>query len=119
MPYADTNFIIDSTWDRMNYNNFKDIEETSYDYLDSVVRFVTSNNCKLVFIQSPTKPIFVDDDYKKDEAIHIERVRSIVVKYNQHFIDANNIDWPDSLFVDYGHLHCFGARLFTRYLLEN
>jgi hypothetical protein len=119
MPYADSNFIIDSTLDCINHNNFKIIEETSYDYLDSVVRFVTSNKCKLVFIQSPTNPMFVDEDYKKEEIVHIERVRSIVAKYNQHFIDASTVDWPDSIFVDYGHFHRTGASLFTRYLLVN
>ena len=116
--YSNVNFSVDSVSYNTNGNNFDDLNQENYQYLDSISNFVASHHCKLVFIQTPTRASLLDPTYREKKSHHIQKVKSILNKYQHDFIDGSAVDWDDSLFVDFGHFNEKGARLFTRYTIS-
>lgn len=114
-------FHIDSSrWNR-DYMNFGSIETSYYSHLDSITTFCKNNNISLLFLESPyRKGLYSKFDTEKLGRLnaHIQKVESIVNKDDHEFINANEVIWDDSLFVDGTHLNAIGAKLFTEYCLN-
>ncbi len=116
--YSNTNFSFDSTAYNTNGNSFEHLNPIEYNFLDSISDFLAKNQCKLVYIQTPTRTSLIDQSYQRRKEKHIQRVKKILFRYHHDFIDGSVIDWNDSLYVDYGHFNEKGARLFTRYTIS-
>jgi len=124
--YGAVNFIgkgfqIDSSrWNR-DYMNFDSIETSYYSYLDSITTFCKNKNISLLFFESPyRKGLYSKFDAEKSERLnsHIQKAEGIVNNDDHIFVNANEIMWEDTLFVDGTHLNAMGAKLFTEYCLD-
>jgi len=97
---------------------FDQIVEENYDYLDSTLRLLTSKNINFIFIQTPLREGLIDKEYRVNINNHNNKVKTILDKYDQLYINATEIIWPDTMFFDYGHFHKQGAKVFTNYCLN-
>ncbi len=111
-------FDIDSArWNRQP--PFDQIDERNYHYLDSLCQLVRMHKAKLVFVQSPNRAgLSITKEEQDKMTKHKKRVAAILNKNGHLFIDPTERTWPDSLFLDYGHMHETGSRLFTAFCLE-
>ncbi len=91
-----------------------------YANLDSIANFCKINSIRLIFVQSPfrkgyyTKLNQVQKTYLNN---HIKKIKTIIHRHEQQFIDTSHKDWPDDLFADYSHLNEKGSEVFTSYFL--
>lgn len=97
---------------------FRNIDESNYKSLEKILVLLGSKNINFIFIQTPVREGLVDDEYNKKIRIHNDRVREIVNKYDQLYINGTERIWPDTMFFDYGHFNERGARAFTNYCLN-
>jgi len=98
--------------------DISDIADSSYNYLDSICKLTYENDIKFVFIQSPIRQGLVDEAYKTKMNNHLGKVNDLLLKYDHQLIDGTQVEWPDSLFFDYGHLLADGARSFTTFCIN-
>lgn len=98
--------------------DFSLIAEKNYQYLDSISKMLSEKGIKFVFVQAPLRGGLTDDEYWKEIDIHKDKVRRILNKYNQLFVDEADHKWPDSLFFDYAHFRRSGAKLFSRIFID-
>lgn len=97
------------------------IDSVQYKYLDSIAVFCKNRGTKLWFFNAPIREQMMlnyDDEKLTKYENHRTEVNRILTKSNQVFIDANNILWNDSLFIDSNHFNRKGAKLYTEYCLE-
>ena len=122
VSFSNENFNIHSgRWNGVVLTKYK-IEPIQYQYLDSISKFCKSKNINLYFAQSPLRNGFLnklDIDEISFLNSHLEKIELILAKNKHNLINANNRNWPDSLFVDFNHLNEHGAKLYTEYYLEN
>lgn len=113
----DTGFKIDERrWDA-NFEK-KRMNESNYEFLDSISSFCKSKQIQLLFFQSP----FREGIYTKlgpeksaDLKAHVERIATILKRDEHKLIDADLVVWNDSLFIDGEHFSAKGAKAFTSY----
>jgi hypothetical protein len=118
VPLETNGFETDSgRWNKIT--DFEGVNTQNYDYLDSLCRLVQDQQGSLVFLQSPIRSALLKKPgIAQQFSDHKNRVAAIVKRYGHEYIDGSDVAWPDSLFVDYGHLSEEGARAFTAYCLE-
>lgn len=102
-------------WNKVDISNLR---EASYYYLDSISSFCSQNRVKLLFFQTPIREGIYRNLNKDWLLKHIGRVKAIILKNNQSFIDGNDRFWPDSLYIDPVHFNANGARQFTKYCFD-
>jgi len=116
ISFDPSNFKIDKEiWNTVDISNLR---EASYHYLDSISFFCSQNKIRLLFFQTPMREGIYRNLNKAWLLKHISRVKAIVLKNNQTFIDGNDRFWPDSLFIDPLHFNANGAREFTKYCFD-
>lgn len=95
--------------------------ERNYHYLDSISSFCSVNNVLFAYIQTPFRKeyysLLTENDLNKYR-IHTEKIKSVLDKRSQRFINMSDSSWHDSLFVDYSHLNKIGSKKFTDYFLS-
>ncbi len=97
------------------------VNETQYDYLDSIAIFCNLEGIRLVFVDAPFREGFYSQLDKKDLSLlyeHKSKVDSILQGKGHLFINAQTDFWDDSLFVDILHLKSKGAERYTNFLLN-
>lgn len=113
----DTNFKIDER--RWNANFEKErMNESNYDFLDSISSFCKSKQIHLLFFQSPFREgIYTKLDAEKSAELktHVERIATILERDEHKLIDGDLALWNDSLFIDGEHFSAKGAKAFTNY----
>jgi hypothetical protein len=96
----------------------KDRNEKKYSYLDSISHFCNENKIKLLFFQSPYRKEIAQKINSTLLQNHIAKVKYILSKRTHDFIDATQIPWEDSLFVDATHFNSNGAEKYTKFCLD-
>ncbi len=96
----------------------KDISEKKYSYLDSISHYCKGNKIKLLFFQSPFRKEIAQKINSTLLQNHIAKVKYILSKRKHDFIDATEIPWEDSLFVDATHFNSNGAKKYTKFCLD-
>lgn len=94
------------------------LDTKNYNYLDSIASFSHRNGITLFYIQTPTRKGLSGSLDNKKLQTHTKRIEHIFKKYNQLFLDTNEKQWDDSLFLDATHMSEDGAKIFTDYFLE-
>ncbi len=116
ISFDPSNFKIDKEiWNKVEISNLR---ETSYHYLDSISFFCSQNKIRLLFFQTPIREGIYRNLNKDWLLKHVSRVKAIILKNNNTFIDANDRFWPDSLYIDPVHFNSNGARQFTKYCFD-
>ncbi len=99
-----------------------EFEGEQYNYLDSISTFCKNKNIKLLFSQGPIrKGILSSYDDKEQQILfnHVDRVKRIISKHGNYFVDAANTEWHDSLFFDNTHLSSKGAEIYTEFSFDH
>lgn len=94
------------------------MNDSNYTYLDSISSFCKSKNIKLLFFQSPFRQGLVTSLNSKkvlELKQHVDRIATLLKRDQHVLIDADNVLWNDSLFIDGEHLSGKGAKAFTEY----
>ncbi|HET6227486.1 MAG TPA: hypothetical protein VFF27_14485 [Bacteroidia bacterium] len=94
------------------------MNDTNYDFVDSISAFCKAKNIKLLFFQSPFREGLVKKlDGKKTTELkeHMDRIAAILGRDQHALISADKILWNDALFIDGEHLSEKGAKAFTEY----
>lgn len=113
----DTGFKIDERRWNADFEK-KRMNESNYDYLDSLSSFCKSNQIQLLFFQSPFREgIYTRLNAEKSAELkaHVERIEAILKRDQHKLIDGDRALWNDSLFIDGEHLSAKGAKAFTNY----
>jgi hypothetical protein len=110
------------TPNRWNGNSIKEfvLDSLQYNYLDSISLYCSSNDIKLVFIQSPFRKGYYSQLDKQSLNLlhtHENKVNQILSRNKQIFIKTENELWRNELFVDYSHFNNDGAKKYTQYLI--
>ncbi|MCA0932387.1 hypothetical protein LCM02_07980 [Lutimonas saemankumensis] len=116
-----SNFNIDpKRWEGIDIKNLQ-LNINQYNYLDSISQYCMKKNIKLVFIQNPFRKNYylnLDDQALNLLGTHINKIKSILNKRNQLFINPKFTFWEDSLFIDYSHFSKEGSKYYTEYCLN-
>ena len=114
-------FVIDEKrWNNDLYD--KPGAEQQYMYLDSISEYCKEKGIKILFFQSPIRQGLVSklNPFKRNNInSHVMKVKTIIMKNSNIFVDANKTNWSDSLFVDATHFNEEGAKLFTEFCFKN
>ena len=92
-----------------------------YEHLEELALFASENNMELIFVQTPIRSELFESlsgEEKKLRDQHIDRIRDLSASYGFTFIDSNTIEWGDSLFANGTHLNVYGAKKFSRFILD-
>lgn len=95
-------------------------DNPNYLYLDSIAHFCKEKGIKFTFILSPLRTGYyskLDGKSLIDLYQHKTKVRMIMEKNDQLFVDTHDKSWSDSLFIDYSHLNSDGAEKLTQLLI--
>lgn len=92
-----------------------------YDNLKELADFASSNNIKLIVVQTPIRSELLDNLSSEDKnrrKQHIEEIRNIIANHGFSFIDSNTVFWEDILFANGTHLNVYGAKKFSEFIFE-
>lgn len=98
-------------------NELKEYETINYlkrKYLEQLIEFTQTHNCKLVFAISPT---YKGDDIAKFKE-EIDIIKKYVIPILDHLNDKRLIDNP-SYFNDSFHMNNEGAKVYSKIILED
>ncbi|HRG51965.1 MAG TPA: hypothetical protein PLL00_03950 [Bacteroidia bacterium] len=115
-----TNFKIDERRWNASFDKAR-IIENNYDYVDSISAFCKAKHIRLIFFQSPFREgIYKNLSAEKSKQLkeHVNRIAATLQRDQHVFIDADKINWKDSLFIDGEHLSATGAKAFTEYCFD-
>lgn len=98
--------------------HFDLINADSYKSLEKLAAFYTKNNIQFIFIQSPVRESIKKTDYKRNMAVHTNKIRQILEHNGQVFKDLSVAVYSDTLFVDSAHLNENGARRLTKEVFD-
>ncbi len=110
--------ISEKRWSRQSFVN---PEKIQYAYFDSIVKLCTAKKIELYFFQSPFRAGMYEQQVQLDTVkinVHRTHIKNLLCNSRQHYVDATTIKWKDSLFVDAAHFNREGARLYTRYCIN-
>ncbi len=98
----------------------KFMQEKHYKALDELCSFLKKKNIRFFLVQSPTHPYFIENNSsEKRFRKHIERIKSIVSRYNHNFLDlSSNTIYEQDDFADNIHLQTKGAIKFTHLMMQ-
>lgn len=96
---------------------YPEVSETSINYLDSIVKFVSNKQKTLILINTP-----VHESYANKVPQKVDRVyHNLVDKYKNEeiiVIDKYRASYNDSLFLNSDHINEYGATKFTKELRQ-
>lgn len=107
----------ESKMGRFSKSAFFKIDNSKYDYLDSICQFLSNENVMLKYIHSPVREGLMNDSLMGYLNKHSQRLELILKKYDFEYINTNEQLWNDSLFIDYIHLNEEGALYVTDFAI--
>ena len=119
VEFEPKNFMISPERWSQDYITFANIKgNKNYESLDSISSFCFKHQIKLLFFQSPTRSVLIDENEQKNLDLHIKRIKKMVEKRGHFFVNSNGREWDDSLYVDGIHLNSKGSKLYTKYCFD-
>lgn len=91
------------------------VDAACYEDLSKLSDLLAKKSIQLVFIHPPIRTVFYNHEYFENITKHINKVKNILHRNHQTFVDLSNMKLSDSNFVDHAHLNSIGADSVTTY----
>jgi hypothetical protein len=98
---------------------FSNVKPTMIDSVSDIAQMAKSNNSQLVVVSTPMLPVAERYVGTNEVSKLWEAVQKRVSAEGGLYINVTSEDgFNDQMFVDYAHLNCVGAKMFTRKIVD-